>query len=72
VANLIGWLLLGVLVLLLGALILGFWIVSTGFARIQNQLREIRTQFDTSIRLQNGLQEQLSDVKVNARYDIAA
>ena len=71
-ANLIGWLLLAVLVLLLGALILGFWIVFAGFARIQQQLREIRTQFDTSIRLQNSLQEQLRDLRTDARYDIAA
>jgi hypothetical protein len=64
----IGWLLFGALLALLGALIIGFQLVLRGFADVQKELREVRTQFDTVIRLQNALQSDRRAFELNARY----
>ena len=69
-ADLIGWLLLAVLVLLLGVLIFGFWMVFVEFVAVRKGLRDIRTQYDAVIRFQNVLQKELSTFKADVR-DIA-
>lgn len=56
---LIGWLLLGVLLALLGALIIAIQVVQRGFADLQKELREVRRQFDTTIRLQGRSQRSM-------------
>jgi hypothetical protein len=63
----IGWLLLGVLVLLLGVLTFGFWIVFVEFVGVRKGLRDIRTQYDAVIRFQNVLQKELSTFKADLR-----
>jgi hypothetical protein len=49
----IGWLLLGAVLLLLGVVIIGFQFVLRGFTDVHKELRALRTQFDTVIRLQS-------------------
>jgi hypothetical protein len=67
VADLIGWLLIGVLVLLLGVLTFGFWMVFVEFVGIRRGMRDIRTQYDAVIRFQNVLQKELNAFKADVR-----
>jgi hypothetical protein len=67
-ADVIGWLLIGVLVLLLGVLTFGFWMVFVEFVGIRKGLRDIRSQYDAVIRFQNVLQKELSGFKTDVRY----
>ena len=64
----ISWLLFGVLLALLATLIIGIQVVLRGFTDVQKELRELRTQFDTVIQLQNARRSHRDAFEIGARY----